>query len=116
MSYLRKEEVKEIEVMGQKIKIAPLSYGKRKAIQTSFMKMNPRTLMMEVDNENLFKMDDTLHLNKIKDWDLLDENNNKLPIEMHTIEELLDPDFVNALFAEINKVFPESVPEEEKKS
>jgi hypothetical protein len=116
MGYLRKEEVQVIEVMGQKIKIAPLSYGKRKAIQTSFMKMNPRTLDMEVDNENLFKMDDTLHLNKIKDWDLLDEDNNKLPITMHTIEELLEPSFVTALFAEINKVLPETVTEDEKKS
>ena len=115
MGYLRKEEIQEIEVMGQKIKVAPLSYGQRKAIQTGFMKMNPRTFAMEVDNANLFKMDDTLHVAKIKDWDLLDEDSNKLPINMHTIEEVLDPEFVKALFEAINKELPESVDEQEKK-
>lgn len=115
MGYLRKVEIKEIEVMGQKIKLAPLSYGQRKTIQTGFMKMNPKTFVMEVDNENLFKMDDTLHLAKIKDWDLLDENSNKLPINMHTVEELLDPDFVKALFEAISKELPEMLSDDEKK-
>lgn len=116
MNYLRKKDVHEIEVMGQKIKLLPLSYGKRKAIQTGFMKMNPRTLTMEVDNANLFKMDDALHLAKIQDWDLIDEESNKLPITMETIEEVLDPEFVEALMKAINEAFPEGLSDDEKKS
>lgn len=115
MGYLRKKDTIEIVVEGQKLKIAPLGYGERKQIQTSFMKMNPKTLQMEVDNDNLFKMDDRLHLAKIKDWDLLDEDSNKLPIDMHTVEELLDPDFVRAMMEEIAKHLPEEVSEAEKK-
>jgi len=115
MGYLRKKDTIEIVVEGQKIKIAPLGYGERKRIQTSFMKMNPRTMQMEIDNDNLFKMDDALNVAKIKDWDLLDEDSNKLPIALETIEELLDPDFVKAMMAEIVKHLPEEVSEEEKK-
>ena len=115
MGYLRKSDKVEIEVLGQKMTIEPLSYGQKKAIQTGFMKMNPRTMEMEVDNTRLFKMDDTLHIAKVKKWDLVDESGKELPINMDTVENLLDEEFITAMFAEIGKHIPNGLSEEEKK-
>jgi len=107
----KKDENKVIEVMGAKITVKSLTFGdSRKAIQGA-IKQNPVTKQVEVD-QTLASVLRSIAM--IADWELTDENDNKLPIDFNTIESL-DETFVSELIQKLNEVDNNEVTAEEKK-
>lgn len=111
--WLKKQnDEKVIEVMGAQITVKKLTFGEsRKAIQGA-MKYNPVTKQVDID-QTLASILRTVAM--IKDWNLTDENDNKLPITFETIESL-DETFVAELIQKISEVDDNGVSDDEKKS
>jgi hypothetical protein len=102
---------KEIEVMGAKIKIKELSFGdSRKAIQGA-VRVNPLTKQPELDQSLAGIL---RSLARIESWDLTDENDKPMPVNLDTIDSL-DESFVSELIQEMDKEDDSSVSEEEGK-
>jgi hypothetical protein len=109
--WLKKNDEKVIEVMGAKITLKKLTFGEsRKAVKEA-MKFNPITQKAEVDPSLIGVL---RALYQIKDWDLTDENDNKLPITLETLDSLHE-DFVAQLIQKISEQDDNGVTEEEKK-
>jgi P2-related tail formation protein len=110
--WLKKNDEKVIEVMGAKITLKKMTFGEsRKAIKEA-MKINMVTKQTEVDPSLLGVL---RALAQIKDWELTDENDNKLPITLDTLDNLLDENFVAELIQKINEQDQNSVSDAEKK-
>lgn len=110
--WLKKERSEVIEVMGAKITLKALSYGKAREAVALAMKL-------DMNNGNV-DMNATLlaalrALYQIDSWDLTDENDKPLPISLKTLDEQLDPDFVNELIKVIGEVGQPTVNALEKK-
>lgn len=111
--WLKQKDEKVIEVEGCKLTVQRISFGdSRKAIHQAF-KFNPVTKDSEVDPTLLGVL---RAIYQIKDWDLTDENDNKLPITLDTFDNLLDEDFVGKVIDAVSKAFPQGVPEDKKKN
>lgn len=109
--WLKKEVKNEIEVMGAKIQVKKLSFGdSRKAIQGA-IRYNPVSKQNEID-QTLAGVLRSVAM--IEDWDLTDENDNKLPIDFNTFE-MLDESFASELMQSLDSADNNEVPEEEKK-
>jgi len=107
----KKDSEKVIEVMGAKITVKKLTFGEsRKAIQGA-IKTNPMTKQAEVD-QTLASILRSVAM--IKDWELTDENDEKLPITFDSFEEL-DEEFAGELIQKLNEVDENEVTAEEKK-
>lgn len=110
--WLKKQEApKEIEVMGAKIYLKSLSFGEaRKAISGG----------VQLDKNGKPNIDVTTlqamrAVAAIADWELTDENDNKLPVSVDTLDSL-DETFASALVQEINDaVSGDGLKESEKK-
>lgn len=109
--WLKKNDEKVIEVMGAKITLKKLSFGESRKVVKEATKFNPFANKAEVDPSLLAVL---RALYQIKDWDLTDENDNKLPITLETIDNL-NEDFVAQLLQKINEHDDNGVTEEEKK-
>lgn len=110
--WLKKTNEREIEVMGAKISLKPLAFGdSRKAISQA-MKIDMATQKTEVDASLVGIL---RALAQIKDWDLTDEDDNKLPITLDTLDNLLDEEFVGELIQKISEVSDSSPSDKEKK-
>lgn len=113
-AYLRKKDTgdKFVEVMGEKIYLKNMSFGdSRKAID--------QALLVDM-NTNKTKVDATLlgvlrALGQIRDWTLEDEEGNKLPITLETIDEVLSEEFVGELIQKVTEQDASNVTPEEKK-
>lgn len=107
----KKVQVNEITVMGATIKLKPLGFGdSRKATQQA-MEINFETKETKIDATLLGTLR-TLY--QIEDWDLTDDNDQKLPIALETLDEL-DEGFVNQLIAEVQQASVSQVSADEKK-
>jgi hypothetical protein len=110
--WLKKQnDEKVIEVMGAKITVKKLTFGEsRKAIQGA-IKYNPMSKQQEVD-QTLASVLRSVAM--IKDWELTDENDEKLPIDFNTFE-MLDEEFAGELIQKLNAEDDNEVTAEEKK-
>jgi hypothetical protein len=107
----KKNNEKVIDVMGAKVTVKKLTFGEsRKAIQGA-IKFNPVTKQNEID-QTLASVLRSVAM--IKDWELTDENDEKLPIDFNTIESL-DEEFVGELIKKLNAEDDNEVTAEEKK-
>jgi hypothetical protein len=112
--WLVKESTEEnfVEVMGAKVFLKPLKYGKsRQALSVS----------MKIDQKGNVDLDSSLlatlrALYQIKSWELTDENDKELPVNLETIDSL-NESFVEQLVSEINEKqgTDQEVAEDEKK-
>lgn len=113
-SYLKKNTNNTIEVQGQKITIKNLSFGdSRKALNLS-TKMDYAKKSAEIDSGLMAAL---RALYSIVDWDLTDENDEKLPITLDTLDNVLDEDFVGELMQAVQQatMSGNGVTEQEKK-
>lgn len=110
----KKDTQKVIEVLGAKITLKPLKYGKAREALSLALTVNQKTNKAAVDSGLLATL---RALHQIADWELTDENDEKLPINLNTLDELLDESFVQELVQEIStQGTPDSsVSEDEKK-
>lgn len=106
----KKDSEKVIEVMGAKVTVKKLTFGEsRKAIQGA-IKFNPVSKQPEID-QTLASILRSVAM--IKDWELTDENDEKLPITFDTFESL-DEEFAGELIQKLNEVDENEVTAEEK--
>jgi hypothetical protein len=109
--WLKKNNKNEIDVMGAKVQVKKLSFGEsRKAIQGA-VRYNPVSKQNEVD-QTLAGVLRSIAM--IEDWDLTDENEEKLPVDFNTFE-MLDEEFASELMQKLNAEDDNEVSEEEKK-
>lgn len=110
----KKESGKFVVVEGVKVFLKPLKYGKSREALSVALTVNQRTGEAKVDTGLLATL---RALYQIKDWELTDENDEKLPINLNTLDEVLDEAFVQQLIQEINShgAAESVVTEEEKK-
>lgn len=98
--WLKKKDEKVVYVEGCKIVLQPISFGdSRKAIQKA-IDINPMTGKSNIDPTLLGVL---RALAQIKDWDLTDENEEKLPITMDTFDNILDEDFCGMIIKKVNE-------------
>ncbi|RXF11074.1 hypothetical protein EG878_14555 [Enterococcus faecalis] len=102
----------EVNVMGATIKLKTLSFGDSRKATSAAMEVNERTGSVKID-AGLLGLLRTLY--QIDDWDLTDEDGNKLPISLETFDEVLDEPFVNELIAAVSKSGNQPITEDEKK-
>lgn len=110
--WLKKNDEKTIEVMGAKITLKPLTFGASREAISKAMKINLETQKPEVDATLVGIL---RAIAQIKDWELTDEEGNKLPITLETFDNLLDENFVGELIKAIGEQDDNSVTEAEKK-
>ncbi|QFG05866.1 tail assembly chaperone [Bacillus phage 056SW001B] len=91
--WLKKQEApREIEVMGAKIKLKNLSFGEaRKAISGGVQLGKDGKPNIDVTTLQAMRA-----VAAIADWELTDENDNKLPITIETLDSL-DEGFASEL-------------------
>jgi len=102
----------EVDVMGAKIKLKTLGFGDSRRATSAAMDVNEKTGEIKVD-AGLLGLLRTLY--QIEDWDLTDEEGNKLPITLETFDDVLDEAFVNELIGKVSKAGNQPISEEEKK-
>lgn len=110
--WLRKNTEKVIEVMGQKITLKTLSFGENRKVIAEAMEFDPITNKAKVDPSHLGVLRSVA---QIKDWDLTDEHDNKLPITIETFDNILDEKFIEELMTKISEQDDNSLSESEKK-
>jgi hypothetical protein len=111
--WLRKETENEITVMGCKIVLQTLSFGESRKMASDAMKINPMTGKVEKFDPSLLGVLNAI--SHIKDWDLTDDNENKLPITIETFDNILDSTFAGQLIQEIEKATKSKPTAQEKK-
>lgn len=110
--WLKKTDEKVIEVMGAKVTLKPMTWGEsRKAVSQS-MKVDVKTGEPDVDASLIGVL---RALAQIKDWELTDENDKKLPVTLDTLDNELNEEFVSELISEINEQDDNHMNDDEKK-
>ncbi|MCU5407965.1 hypothetical protein OCA16_25840 [Bacillus cereus] len=99
--WLNKQETFTENVQGVRVTFKKPSFGAQRRIQGEVTKVDAKG---KVDMDASLMMV-SLAVESIVDWDFTDENENKLPIEIHTFDEVFDPEFA----AEIIKVVTDKV-------
>lgn len=94
----KEEQDNFIEVMGAKIHLKPLKYGKSREALNCALKLDTQTGKAEMDSGLLATL---RALYQIKSWDLTDEEDKALEISLKTLDEL-DEGFVEELITKIN--------------
>lgn len=101
MSYLFKRKVRTFELHGETFEVQNLSYGERDEITRLTQRIDPLSGSMDFDFKRYANL---LNLKAIKSWTLKNEDGSELPITEDTINNLLDPDFVDELFKHIDVI------------
>lgn len=109
--WLKKKDTKVVEVMGAKITIKKLTFGESRKAVSGAIKYNPYTKQNEID-QTLAGILRSVAM--IEDWELTDENGNKLPITVETMDSL-DEEFTSELLQVINEEDDNEVTDQEKK-
>lgn len=110
--WLKKERNDEVvEVMGAKIVLKALSYGKAREAVALAMKLDMQSGQMDMDATLLAAL---RALYQIKEWDLTDEKDKPIPVTLKQLDDM-DPDFVNELVKVIGEVGQPTVDALEKK-
>lgn len=103
-----------IEVMGAKVYLKPLKYGKSREALNLALTIDTTTGKASMDSGLLATL---RALYQIKDWELTNEEDEILPISLKTLDEELGEDFVEELITKVNDKTKDSseVTEQEKK-
>lgn len=113
--WLIKKDTEEVfvEIYGAKVFLKKLSYGKSRTALDAALKIDSKGQPQL--NTGLLATLRTIY--QITDWELTDENDEKLPINLHTFDEVLDEKVVEELMSKINEKMGDAngVTEEEKK-
>ncbi len=104
MSYLFKRKLRTVELHGETFEVQNLSFGERDEITRLTQIIDPLSGTMNFDFKRYANL---LNLKAIKSWSLKDEAGEPLPIDENTINNLLDPDFVDELFKAIDVIEPQ---------
>ncbi|PEZ47024.1 hypothetical protein CN367_11695 [Priestia megaterium] len=110
--WLRKEQLRTLTVMGAKIKVRNLTFGESRKAISSATSTNMETQQMNMDSTLIGVL---RTLNAIVDWDLTDENDEKLPITLNTFDNVLDEDFVGEIIKQVANADNSHVTNKEKK-
>lgn len=100
--WLNKQETFTEKVQGVRVTYKKPSFGAQRRIQGEVTKVDSKSGKVDIDASLMML---ALTVESIVDWDFTDENENKLPIEIHTFDEVFDPEFA----AEIVKVVTDKV-------
>lgn len=111
--WLKKDTHETIEVMGTKITLKPLKYGKSREAMSLSVHVDPMTGKASMDTALLATL---RALHQIGDWELTDDNDEKLPISLETLDNVLAEEFVEELVTKINSKGLSEVTEAEKKN
>lgn len=100
--WLVKKETSDfyVEVMGAKVYLKPLKYGKAREALNVALTIDTMTGKASMDSGLLATL---RALYQIKDWEITDENDEKLPINLKTLDEELGEDFVEEMITKINE-------------
>lgn len=107
----KKDTDKFVEIMGVKIYLKALKYGKSREALSLALKVNTTTGTASMDSGLLATL---RALYQVKSWELTDENDEPLPITLATLDEL-DDDFVSLMIQAINELGGQEVTPAEKK-
>lgn len=110
--WLKKNDEKVIHIEGCKIVTKPISFGESRKAMKQALKFDPFTKASAVD-PTLLSILRTIA--QIKDWDLTDNDDKKLPITLDTFDNLLDEEFVGKVIQAVQDAQPQGVTEGEKK-
>ena len=110
--WLKKTDENEIEVLGSKIVLKKISFGASRSAVNASVKIDPKTQKTDVDATLLSVL---RTIGQIKDWDLTDENDEKLPINLNTFDEVLDEEYASKIIEAVQKHTEPGVTEKEKK-
>lgn len=110
--WLKKKETKNIEVMGCKLELKPISFGASRNAVSQAIDIDPMTRKTKIDATLLGVL---RAIAQIQDWDLTDDNDKKLPITLETFDEILDEEFVGQIIQAVQDAQDEGVSEAEKK-
>jgi hypothetical protein len=108
----KEEEGKFVEVMGAKVYLKNMNFGDSRKIIKQAMTIDPKTKKADVDASLVGVL---RSLYQIKDWELTDENDEKLPITLDTLDNVLSEEFVGELMEKIQEQDSSQVNEAEKK-
>ena len=109
--WLNKQETKTIEVEGVRVTYKTLSFGEQRKAQSE---------ALVVGQDGKPKIDFGLigvlqTVSAIVDWDFTNEDSSKLPISLHTFDEILDPEFGGKIIAAVSEQVTTDVGTEKKK-
>lgn len=100
--WLNKQEKFTEKVQGVRVTYKKPSFGAQRRIQGEVTKVDSKSGKVDIDASLMML---ALTVESIVDWDFTDESGEKLPIEIHTFDEVFDPEFA----AEIVKVVTDKV-------
>jgi hypothetical protein len=110
--WLKKNTEEVIDVMGAKITLKKMSFGESRKAISQGMTFDMETGKPTVDPSLVGVM---RAISQIKDWELTDEQDNKLPITLDTFDNVLDEEFAGAVVDAITKRDAGNVTDKEKK-
>ncbi|EJV59373.1 hypothetical protein [Bacillus mycoides] len=109
--WLNKEQIFTEEIEGVRITFKKLSFGAQRKIQGACVKTNEKGAI-DIDVSLIGLM---TTIEAIMDWDFTDEDGEKLPIDLHTFDEVLDPDFGGQIIKLVSDKVNTNVTEKKKK-
>lgn len=110
--WLKKKGSKVIEVMGAKVTLKPISFGDSRNAVAQCIDIDPMTKKTKVDATLLGVL---RTIAQIEDWELTDDNGNKLPVTLETFDESLDENFASEIVRKVQEASDQGVTEAEKK-
>ena len=110
--WLNKEELFTEDVRGVRISYKKLSFGKQRKVQNECTKVDSKSGKVDIDASQMMM---SFAVEAIVDWDFTDEDGNKLPIEAHTLDEVLDPEYAAEIVKVITDKISGDVPDKKKK-
>ncbi|PEM30158.1 hypothetical protein [Bacillus wiedmannii] len=109
--WLNKQETKTIPVEGVRVTYKTLSFGEQRKAQSEALVVGPNG-KPKLD----FGLIGVLQtVAAIVEWDFTDEDGNKLPISLHTFDEVLDPEFGGKIIQAVSEQVTTDVDIEKKK-
>ncbi|WPF64876.1 hypothetical protein FBHYGVHD_CDS0029 [Staphylococcus phage MVC_VPHSA1] len=110
-AWLRKEKTDVIEVMGATIELRNLSFGETRTIVGESTTQKGKAVFTDNTKVGILRV-----IKAIKSWDVTDENENVLPLELNTFDNILDEEFVAEVILKVNEFLDgKAVTEQEKK-
>lgn len=110
--WLNKEELFTEDVRGVRVSFKKLSFGKQRKVQGECTKVDSKSGKVDIDASQMMLM---FAVEAIVDWDFTDEDGIKLPIEAHTLDEVLDPEFSAEVVKVITEKISGDIPDKKKK-
>lgn len=109
--WLQGSKIEFVEVEGVKVWYKSLSFGEQRAITKE---------TVQIDSKGLPQVDVSLvtvlqTVKAITDWEFTDENENKLPISLHTFDEVLSPEFGGMIIKAVSDKVNTQIPSNEEK-